>query len=333
MKQKLPKLIKKLEPTAKVVVPKKPEKIVKPPIIALIEPAEIPLEGADVVVRGSCFHPTAKVFVNGLETSTVQINSETLYAEVPGYPISGSVPLFVRNPDADSDDISLQYSDNSEGESLDASIEGNALLQDTSSTETTIPSAGFAGWGHAPWDISSHKAKNDSPAPARVWGSETEPIVFEQPVKVQKAKPIKLKKDIFLKSNPSVSTITPILSPPGGIEITITGYQFAMNVEVSIGPITLDEQTSYTLLEDEKIECTIKCHTPALPEGMYSVTVANPKGKKACMENVLVYIPHQKWLSLTHTEQQNRTQQPAEAQDNFELPAIFAKSPPRRVWG
>lgn len=287
----------------------KVERDIQPPIIISIEPSVIPTEGGDIVVRGNYFHPTAKVFVNGLEVQAVQINSETLYAQIHSYPISGNVPLFIRNPDADSENISLFYSNDDENIlDFNQSIEENTIQQTEPQTLKSSPGySGIEKKKHAP--VTQKKNKTETTRPLREWGSAMTNYFHtnNDEIRDDYYEIITLDKDIYSHSDPVISTITPILSPPSGIPITITGYHFAKKVCVGIGPILLEENTFYSKNEDGKIECAIHCQTPAFPEGVYSVSVRNPKGTKATMQNVLLYIPHQKWLTVTAEPQNQRT--------------------------
>lgn len=314
MKQKVPKLIKKKEAVHESTKEEKPERIVQPPVIISIEPSVLPTEGGDIAIHGNYFHPTAKVYVNGLEVQSVQINSEIIYAQVYSYPISGNVPLFVRNPDADSDNISLFYSNDDEIDinNLDKSIEENTIFETNNFQLKSSP--GYFGIEKEEKKQENHGQPISQPKKTqkREWGNSNTNY-FENDDYHQL---IKLKKDIYARSDPIISTITPILLPPNGIPITITGYRFSKNVKVGIGPIILDASPSYSKVDD-KIECSISCQTPAFPEGVYSVSVQNSKGSKAVMSNVLLYIPHQKWLSVTEPTKDTKSK----------------SAPSRREWG
>ena len=237
-----------------------------------------------------------------MEVTTTQLTSETLYAVANPYPVAEDLPLFIRNPDADSESMMIHYIDDSINaiDTENQTIEGNTLL--------SLPpnfKAGSKGWGEDPYKHSFKDKSTIEEQPSRVWGnvdkheSSEEEISHEISEGLDKGKPILLQKDYYEKANPIISTIDPILSPPTGTQITITGYKFAKRVKVKIGNIIIDENTSYILHKDGKTECIIKCYTPALPQGVYSVTVINPKGSQTCMENVLVYVEYEKWLKLT----------------------------------
>lgn len=253
------------------------------PLIVSIEPSVIPIDGADLVIRGNFFDTNAKVFVGGGEIDSIFIDSGTIYCHVNGNPLSNNVFLFIRNPDADSDSISLFYADQSNS-NVNSSIEENALdNRDGLPTPTSFdPSILFPTKS----TLTKYKKNNyytDSPK-----DEDIEDII----------QLTQLDRDIYKECEPSISTITPILSPTSGTNITITGYHFAKHVRVTIGNVTTTEKTIYSL-NGEKIECTIHCDTPKLSEGNYSVSVSNSKGLSSTMENILIYLPFKKWQELT----------------------------------
>ena len=263
-------------------------------MVASIEPASIPLNGGDIVVRGSMFHPAAKVILNGMEVKCTQISDEILFAEAFSYPIPGEVSLYVRNPDGDSEHVPLMYTD------VDAFGEYSSLISDNG-PNTSIPG-----------------------------------LIQEEETEEDDGKDIVVKKGSFKHSDPTISTIIPILSPPSGTTITITGYNFAEVVQVSIGGIITEETTHYVAHKDS-LECIIKCQSPVLPEGFHNVAVINPKGGVARLEDVILYTPYDTWLQLTAPNPPKKAPEvvapPTPKKPDFPAPAPLPPSSQRRKWG
>ena len=252
------------------------------------------------------FHPTAQVYLNGMEVKTTQISDEILFVEAFSYPVPAEVALYVRNPDGDSDHISLFYVD-----------------QDTTELNDDIDIQG------------SLKSSTELHPSLFLSDEETDELVDESETEEEKVKVLNATKDVYKRYTPSISTITPILSPPSGTTITITGYHFAQIVRVGFGSMVQEERTRY-VRRDEKIECSVRCQSPILPEGQHSVSIINPKGGKACMQNVLLYVPYDKWRSMIEPDRPTsprKSETPSLVHPNPQSSTKRMTSPRHRVWG
>ena len=345
-----PKIIEKkvANPQNKQAEPE-PQPVILP-VIEIIDPETISAAGDDMIVRGSNFVSNSTVLVNSVMVSSTFVNSETLYVNTIPFP-AGIASVVVRNPDGESNAAQVllvsDLEDTIESD-RDPSTAYFSPISSTAPAEVKIPSpvspvpaqvpipsgssklsvatsptevptkflsGGNRGWGHDPFaDVATSPTGINSKSEPLMWGGSTISSEPRELTSIPKSLASK-------KLSPKISTIIPILSPPSGIPVTITGSDFEKNVIVKVGNIPGQGETTYIQNDDGTIDCVVKYTTPRLQTGTYSVSVTNPiASKSATMENVLVYISQEKWASIM----------------NFE-PAPLATSPPketgRRVWG
>ena len=99
------------------------------------------------------------------------------------------------------------------------------------------------GWGCDPLDtISTPPPAKETASGSKQWGKLEDPTKSVAMLFASK------------KLLPKISTITPILSPPSGIPITITGTDFEKTVIIKVGNIPGHGETTY-IQKDGVLEC------------------------------------------------------------------------------
>lgn len=102
------------------------------PVVTKLEPAECKLEGGDLVLTGTGFHPECQVWLDSIPLKVTHISNEVLYVVLPPLP-GGSKDLELRNPDGGRDELdrAVLYS-----ELAVATDEAMAMLEDEAAAQS-----------------------------------------------------------------------------------------------------------------------------------------------------------------------------------------------------
>lgn len=338
--ESLPKPKPKKEPK-QVPAPAAPAPVVTDPVVTKLEPAECKLEGGDMVLCGTGFHPECKVWLDSIPLKVTHVSDEVLYVVLPPLP-AGSKDLELRNPDGGQDmlDRAILYSElavaaedamailenKAEQIGQTSGIKAGEDMEAKVETEPPAPANTFFlqaprrhGWGFDPYEETEEcdetKEREEDQEAQRGWGNSTEedseegsqegamsatqlpatpehepgprnPSLFEDYQSPQRLTSAALQRASYTNCTPTITTITPALSPLEGTLIVITGQQFAEEVSVTFGGyVTIDVRTKYRS-ENGVEECEVRLVSPRMPEGFHEVSVRNPGGGVCAMPGI-----------------------------------------------